>query len=135
MLVAMFVWALVNLTQGVAPAEAYWLFLVAAFVFGPAIPMYFASRRAILQSVVPPEMQGRVFALTGSLSQAAGPLGLALLGPVADVVGVQALFVAGGGVVLLVATWWVLSPAVRNLDDGPPVREEAASARVSVRLT
>ena len=37
-----------------------------------------------MQGTVPPEMQGRVFSLRNSLFWATGPLGLAILGPMAE---------------------------------------------------
>ena len=49
-----------------------------------------------------------------------GPLGLILLGPMADVIGVQPLFVFAGIAMLLVASSWLLIPSVRNVEDGPP---------------
>lgn len=48
----------VNLVRGVTPSNAYWLFLVAAFVSGPPASMFFATLKAVMQSRVPPEMQG-----------------------------------------------------------------------------
>jgi hypothetical protein len=72
-----------------------------------------------LQSRVPPEMQGRVFATQNSLVWAMGPLGLALLGPLADEIGVRPLFLLDGGAFLLVALTWALTPRVRNLEDEP----------------
>ena len=102
------------------PANAYWLFLVAAFSSGLPSAMFFASLRAILQSTVPPEMQGRVFSLRSSLLWAMGPLGLITLGPLADVIGVQPLFLLDGASFLLVALIWALIPSVRNLEGGSP---------------
>ena len=36
---------------------------------------------AIIQYAVPPELQGRVFAVIGSVAGAASPLGMAIAGP------------------------------------------------------
>ena len=79
--------------------------------------MFFAALRAVLQATVPPEKQGRVFSTQNSLFWAMGPLGLAVLGPLADVIGVQMLFLASGAVFLLVALIWALTPGVRNLEE------------------
>lgn len=85
--------------------------------------MFFASLRAILQSTVPPEMQGRVFSTQNSLVMATGPLGLTLLGPLADEIGVQPLFVLSGTACLLVALLWAITPSVRRAEDGPTAED------------
>jgi hypothetical protein len=53
---------------------------------------------------------------------AMGPLGLAFLGPLADRIGIQPLFVLSGATCLLVALSWVLTPSVRRAEEGPPAR-------------
>jgi hypothetical protein len=47
---------LVNVVRGLVPPNAYWLFLVAAFVSGPPAAMFFATLKAVLQSTIPLEM-------------------------------------------------------------------------------
>jgi DHA3 family macrolide efflux protein-like MFS transporter len=120
MLAGLVILGLVNLVRGVTPSDAYWLFLVAAFVSGPPASMFFAAFKAVLQSTVPPEMQGRVFATQNSLSWAMVPVGLAVLGPLADVIGIRTLFFLSGVVFLGVALTWALTPSVRRLEEGPP---------------
>jgi DHA3 family macrolide efflux protein-like MFS transporter len=117
------VFAGVNLVRGLAPANAFWLYLVATFMAGPATAMNSAALRAIMQSTVPPEMQGRVFSLRTSLFRGMAPFGLAVLGPLADLMGVRPIFVMDGAACLLVLLTWTLIPSVRAVEDGPP--EEA----------
>jgi DHA3 family macrolide efflux protein-like MFS transporter len=114
---------LVNVIRRLVPPYAYWLFLVAAFVSGPPATIFFAALKAVLQSVVPPEMQGRVFATQNSLFWAMGPLGLAILGPLGSVIGIRTLFLLSGVIFLLVALTWALVPSVRNMERGPPDRD------------
>jgi DHA3 family macrolide efflux protein-like MFS transporter len=109
-----------SLVQGLTPANTYWLFLAATLLAGSGASIYFAALRAIMQSTVPPEMQGRVFSIQNGLFWAMGPLGLAVIGSLADVTGVQVPFVMRGAVALLVALIWAVTPSVRNLEDGPP---------------
>jgi DHA3 family macrolide efflux protein-like MFS transporter len=111
---------LVNVVRGLVPPNAYWLFLVAALVSGPPAAMFFATLKAVLQSIVPLEMQGRVFATQNSLFWAMGPLGLAIVGSLGDAIGIQTLFVLSGVMFLLVALLWALTPSVRNMEQGPP---------------
>jgi DHA3 family macrolide efflux protein-like MFS transporter len=120
MIAGLAILGLVNLVRGVTPSNAYWLFLLAAFVSGPPAAMFFAALKALLQSKVPPEMQGRVFATQNSLFWAMGPVGLAILGPLADRIGIRTLFTLSGVVFLGVALTWALTPSVRNVEEGPP---------------
>jgi len=87
--------------------------------------MTFVPLGAILQSVMPPEMQGRVLTARNSLFTATAPLGLAILGPLSDLVGPRPLLVLSGAVVLLLLGLFVLTPSVRNLEDGPPAQAAA----------
>lgn len=71
---------------------------------------------AVLQTLVAPEMQGRVFTVVMSMAGAISPLSLALAGPIADRFGIRLLyFVAGGALLVLSVLGWSL-PVVRNLE-------------------
>jgi DHA3 family macrolide efflux protein-like MFS transporter len=122
LLLGISVFGFVNLARGLAPANAYWLYLTATLLLGPALAIAFASMRAILQSTVPPAMQGRVFAVQNTLSNAMAPLGLLTLGPTANTIGIQTIFVVDGVIGLLVALTWALLPCVRRLEDGAPAQ-------------
>jgi DHA3 family macrolide efflux protein-like MFS transporter len=119
---------LVNVVRGLVPPNAYWLFLVAAFVSGPPAAMFFATLKAVLQSTIPLQMQGRVFATQNSLFWAMGPLGLAIVGSLGDAIGVRTLFLLSGAMFLLVALLWALAPSVRNMEQGPPGAVQSAAA-------
>lgn len=56
----------------------------AAFLFLLGVPVVNASSQAIWQSKVPPDVQGRVFALRRMLAGAGLPLSLLIAGPLAD---------------------------------------------------
>jgi DHA3 family macrolide efflux protein-like MFS transporter len=81
---------------------------------------------AVMQTTVAPEMQGRVFTLVGSASGAMAPLGLLLAGPAADRFGVQAGYLAGGAICVLMAIAAALTPAVVMLEEGGARGEAAA---------
>jgi len=119
MLTGLTVFGLVKLVQGLAPAHALWLFISAMLLSGPAAAMGFGALRAIMQSTVPPEMQGRVFSLRISLFGAMAPLGLAVLGPLAETIGIRAIYLLDGAACLLVALLWSVTRSVRNLEKGP----------------
>ena len=102
---------------GLASPDAFWLGVGAWFFFGLTLPIATGPLHAIYQSVVPPEMQGRFFTLNRSVINMASPLGLAIGGPLADAIGVRALFIVGGAATLVVALVRAFTPAMLALDD------------------
>ncbi len=81
---------------GLAPPEAFYLALAGMFFAGLMSAIMNGSLLAVLQSSVPADKQGRVFGILGSLSVAAAPFGLAVAGPVSDLIGVHVWFVIAG---------------------------------------
>jgi MFS family permease len=61
-----------------------WLIGAGMFIFLFPITMVNSSLRAILQTKVPPDLQGRVFSLVFMLARASVPLGNLIAGPLAD---------------------------------------------------
>ncbi len=115
---------------GLVPTHLFWLGVVSAFFAASMIAIVNGPVHAILQSVVKPEMQGRVFTLVGSLSSAMAPLGLIVAGPVADAIGVQSWYVIGGVACILMAVIGYLIPAVMNIEDNHRVARETAQEQV-----
>jgi MFS family permease len=60
------------------------LFAVAAFLFFLGLPIINGSSQVILQRKVPPDLQGRVFALTGAIAGSSIPLAYLVAGPLSD---------------------------------------------------
>ena len=102
---------------GFTPATTFWLALGAMALTGAMNPIANGPMNAIFQSVVAPEMQGRVFSLIDSACTAASPLGMAIAGPVADAAGVQLWFIlAGLACISLAVIGWSM-PAVRDIEN------------------
>ncbi len=87
------------------------------FVTGVMEPVANESFVATMQASVPEAMQGRVFSLLGSATQAVVPLGLALAGPLCDRFGMRVWFLIGGIAYLIVAFGSFGSPAVMHLEE------------------
>ncbi|MBN2391254.1 MAG: MFS transporter [Anaerolineae bacterium] len=103
--------------MGAAPANAFAVALIGNLLCGLSRPVIDGLMFAILQSLVPPEMLGRVFSLMMSACAAMAPLGLLIAGPVVDGVGVQFWFVLTGVVTLVASAVGFLIPAVRCLEN------------------
>ena len=100
---------------GFLPPSAYPLAIAATFVIGFGIPITDGPLLAVMQDVVAPDMQGRVFTLFGSLVKAMTPLGLIIAGPVADIFGVQTWFIIGGIVTGFMGIIGFFVPAIINI--------------------
>ena len=85
----------------------YFLF----FLIGLAVPAFSTSAFTLLQETVEPERQGRVFGFVGIVMAVAMPLGMSVLGPLADIVSVELLLIVTGAATVLIAVVAVLLPA------------------------
>jgi DHA3 family macrolide efflux protein-like MFS transporter len=102
---------------GFVPASAFWLAVGLMLVAGFMNPIVNGPLLAVVQTVVAPEMQGRVFTLIMSFASAMSPLGLILAGPFADRFGVQAWFVVGGAVTILLGAVAFFVPAIMHIEE------------------
>jgi DHA3 family macrolide efflux protein-like MFS transporter len=105
------------LIVGLTPSMFFPLALAGMFFGAVMNSMSNASLFTILQSTITPEMQGRVFALGRSLATAAIPLGMLIAGPLADAVGVQALFWGAGIIYILLGVGAFFIPSLMHLED------------------
>lgn len=101
---------------GLAPSSLYWLAVAGMAIAGIMNPIVNGSFFAILQSTVPKEMQGRVIAILMSGTAAMAPLGLAVAGPLADVIGVRVWFLLGGALIIVMGVVGFFVPAVVNIE-------------------
>ena len=77
---------------------------VGMFVWLCLIPVVEAAEQTILQKVVPPERQGRVFGFAQSIEQAATPITALLIGPIAELIFIP--FMTTGAGVELIGGWF-----------------------------
>lgn len=99
-----------------APSDSFWLAVVWWVTSGVAFIMGNAPFTALLQSTIPNRLQGRALSLLGTVMGLAGPVGLALAGPLGEWLGVRWLFAAQGLLGTLVCLLGLLSPSLRRLD-------------------
>lgn len=76
------------------------LLSIGMFIYLCLIPAVEASEQTILQKVIPPERQGRVFGFAQSIEQAASPITAFVIGPIAQFVFIP-FMTTGAGVDLL----------------------------------
>jgi DHA3 family macrolide efflux protein-like MFS transporter len=118
---------------GAAPSNAFALAVGASFFAWFMNPIANGALFAALQTIVPAEMQGRVFTLLQSAAGAMIPLGLAVGGPLAEAFGVRTWFLIAGIGMSVAALGALCLPAVIRLGDGTadPVADDATMASSS----
>jgi len=115
---------------GLAPANALWLAVAGMFAAGAMNALVNGPFFALLQTIVAPDMQGRVFMVAHSMSSAAWPLSLAIAGPIADAFGVRPWYVFGGAVSLIMGLGAFLVPVIVNIEQNHrPDRSACEPAR------
>ncbi|HDQ72721.1 MAG TPA: MFS transporter, partial [Chloroflexi bacterium] len=122
-----------------------WIIAAAAFGMLVAVPIMRGSGQAILQSKVPLNVQGRVFAIVQAVVTVASLVAIGLSGPLADGVfgpmlteggaladsvgrvigvgegrGIGLIFIGLGGLAMLLSAVGYLYPRFRNLEDHLP---------------
>jgi DHA3 family macrolide efflux protein-like MFS transporter len=105
------------LVLGLSPASGFLVPLIAAVVIGYMASLVNGPIHAVFQATIPPDLQGRVFTLLGSLCGIMAPLGLLLAGPVADYAGVRVWYVLGAAACLAMGTVAFFVPAIVHIED------------------
>jgi len=82
---------------------------------------------AVMQTKIPPEMQGRIFTVIGSLASATSPLGMLLAAPVAEKLGIRAWYLIAGIFCAAMGVYGFLKQDVYTLDDQEPGGKLAAA--------
>ena len=114
---------------GIAPANSFWMAVAGYTLCGIMNPICNGPMQAILQSKVPPEMQGRVMSFVNCICMAMMPLGLMISAPVVKLTGMNPWFWASGLVTIGVAIWGLNNSKLMALEES---QSTLASAAVSV---
>lgn len=113
--------ALGTLTLGFATiamgtSTVFWVFLAFMFVCGLAVPFLTTPMFTIFQETIEPAKQGRVFSVMTIVMALSMPVGMGVIGPMADHTSVEVLLIVGGSLTVL-AGLWGLRGSKRLADD------------------
>ncbi|MFW9971374.1 MAG: MFS transporter [Candidatus Odinarchaeota archaeon] len=91
-----------------APKGYFFIMAFGSLIHGSMIPIANTMFLTILQTKIPAETQGRVFSIVSSIAAAVTPIGMLISGPIADLIGIQLLFIASLYLqfVAIVITWY-----------------------------
>jgi DHA3 family macrolide efflux protein-like MFS transporter len=119
-----------TLALALAPSSAIFLAVGGALIVGFMTPMTMGPFFALIQSSVEPDLQARIFSLLSSVGTGIAPVGLMIAGPVADRAGIQAWFLMGGTLCILMAVTGLFIPAVMHMEQKGDHLSEAAGTGV-----
>ena len=122
---------LATIVFGLTPSGMFAVAVGAMAFLGITNPLVNGPFEALVQTMVPAEMQGRVNALVTSLAGAAAPLGMAVAGPLSDAVDVRVWFVVGGLGCLLMGVLGLCLPTVMHLEDGRMAEQGVPKAQAT----
>jgi DHA3 family macrolide efflux protein-like MFS transporter len=108
-----------SLTLGLfaaTPGDLFWLAALLWGLSGLTFILGNAPLTTLIQTTVPNEIQGRVLALLGTIMALAAPIGLVLVTPLGELIGIRWLFVAMGIAGAIVSFAGFLSPVLMKLD-------------------
>jgi DHA3 family macrolide efflux protein-like MFS transporter len=111
-----------------------WVFYGFMFLFGLGVPLFSTPFMTLIQETVEPEKHGRVFSYVGIVMALATPIGMAVFGPLADVMTVESLLIVAGLVMIGVMTLAVFMPSGRSAIEAartPHAEVETAEAAAS----
>ncbi|MFQ5980685.1 MAG: MFS transporter [Candidatus Heimdallarchaeota archaeon] len=91
------------------PAGAWGLLIIGALIIGLTAPIVTVSSQTIWQSVVPPELMGRVMSVRTTVAWSSIPISMILTGILADMIGVATLLFTCGvlGIAALAYSWFL----------------------------
>jgi len=101
---------------GMLPSTYFVVYAILTIGQGLLVPLFTGSFTVLLQTQFASRYLGRIFALFGSVSQIPAIIGLLLTGFIADSIGVEKIFLIGGGVISMIGILMLWIPSVRNLE-------------------
>lgn len=104
--------------SGILPGNqtGFLWFAALNIIEGIATPFFTTLLMAMIQQSYPAEELGRILGVLNSLLNLAGPIGLIFAGPLADVIGIERLFVIAGIGAAICGVVAVLMPITRQYD-------------------
>jgi len=111
---SVFLYSITLLVIGLLNANGFFLFVVLCGVIGAVISVLNGTFMAHVQTIIAPEVMGRVLSLIITLAIVATPIGLLVIGPLTDLVGFMPVF-TGVGIIML-SGGLVMFKLLRNVD-------------------
>ncbi len=108
-----------TLAMGLLPSNGFVWFVALDLLLAVITPFFGSPYTGILQKTIEPVKLGRVSAFTMAMFMLASPLGLLLVGPLTEIIGMTTWFVVSGiamGLIKEGDRYVILWPSIRTLD-------------------
>jgi DHA3 family macrolide efflux protein-like MFS transporter len=96
-------WAFLFAALGLS--KEFVMYLIFMFLSGIPMPFFNASTTTLLQEMVDPDMQGRVFSAQQLIMNTIMPVGMLVFGPVADKITIEVLLVVTSALMAIPGIW------------------------------
>lgn len=120
---------------GLAPQNGIYLAAAAFFFEGVANTVMNGSAFALMQSIIPADMQGRVFSMLGAVTSALSPVGLLLAAPIVDIFGPRSWYVIAGASSIMMTVAALLMPVIVNLEQEQRQNSESSKRSQEVLVS
>ena len=110
-------WAI--LFVGLGLSKDFTMYLIIMFLSGIPMPFFSAPTVTLLQEMVVPDMQGRVFGVQQLIMSTVMPIGMLVFGPIADSISIEALLVLSGALMALPGLWIFFSSQPIKIQPNP----------------
>jgi len=128
-LLATFLSGLSWVVMGITPGIGFYIAMGSLFLGAAMNSIMVGSVRALGQSVIPPELQGRIFAISLTIVTGMTPIGLAIAGPAVDHIGVRIWFLIGGFVTMILGIVPFFVPVIMEVEKSKTT--EAMEVKIS----
>ena len=102
-----------SLAIGMGLSKQFALYLTLMIIYGVAITMVQTATTTLIQEKAETSMQGRVFGLLGAMYSGFLPVGMAIFGPMADIISLQWIMIGSGIALLVLATFVAANKEMR----------------------
>jgi len=113
-----FVGEIGHLILALAPSGHFTIISIGGFIFAFIVPFVNTMFLTILQTVIPPDKQGRVMSNVITIVTLVSPLGMIISGPIAQVIGIEVLFITSSllNIIFIVIVWMFSNIRNTNYD-------------------
>ena len=105
-----------HLILSLAPPQNFLVISIGGFIFAFIVPFVNTMFLTILQTVIPPDKQGRVMSNVITIVTLVSPLAMIISGPLAELMGITTLFMVSSSLnIIFIVIIWIFSN-IRNAD-------------------
>ncbi len=128
--VGFIIWCIAAFIFSFSTESLFFMGLAAWLFAGVGNALVNAPVHAIIQSIVPKDMQGRVLTVAISIATATIPVSLAIAGPIADTIGIRTIYHISPVVMLIIVLTGFFFGDLMNIENEKTVDEPAKESSI-----